>query len=105
VTQLIGIGLPKPPAPTPHRFISEDDAMFGHQLFDIAVVQAEVEGEPDTGADHLYRKPMALIQVGWWIHAATMTYGVGAGQGSKRRRGVPKTWTDPHGLSREALAF
>ena len=80
VTQLIDIGLPQLPAPIPHRFISEDDATFGHRLFDIAVAQAEAEGEPDTVVDHLCQKPMVLIQVGWWIHEASMVYRVEGGQ-------------------------
>jgi hypothetical protein len=57
---------PELPAPAAHGFMREDDAAGGHQLFAISVAQAETEVEPDTVADDLGRKPMALIEVGWW---------------------------------------
>jgi hypothetical protein len=63
--ELMGIRLPKFSTPRPHRLIGEDDAAFGHQLFNISVAQAEAEVEPDTVADNLCRKPMTLIQDGW----------------------------------------
>ena len=75
--QLIGIGLPELSAPIAHRFIGQDDATCGHQLFDIPVAQAKAKVQPHTVADDLGREPMALIQIGWWwcIHAASMAYG------------------------------
>ena len=61
--QLISIGLPELPAPIAHRFVREQNAALGHELFDISIAQAEAEIEPDTVADDFGREPMALI----WI--------------------------------------
>jgi hypothetical protein len=61
--QVIGIGLPELPAPIAHRFVREQNAALGHELFDISIAQAEAEIEPDTVADDFGREPMALI----WI--------------------------------------
>jgi hypothetical protein len=41
--QLIGIPLPRLPAPIPHRFTGQGDAACGHELFDIAIAQTEAE--------------------------------------------------------------
>jgi hypothetical protein len=53
------------PAPIPHRFIGQDDAAFGHQLFNVTVAEAKAKVEPDTMTDDLGRKPMTLVSVGW----------------------------------------
>jgi hypothetical protein len=84
-SELVGIGLPELPAPVAYRLIRQDDAAFGHQLFDVPVAQAEPKVEPDTVADDLGREPMALVGIGcgWCIHAASMAYGVEAGQVSR----------------------
>jgi hypothetical protein len=81
--QLIGIRLPKLPAPVTHRFIGQGDAACGHELFDIAVAETEAEIQPDAVTDDLCRKPMALIQVGWWwrLHMASMACRRESGQG------------------------
>jgi hypothetical protein len=59
VAELIGIDPPKIPAP--NRFIGEDHAALGHQLFDVVVAQAKAEIEPHTVADDLCGEPMTLI--------------------------------------------
>jgi hypothetical protein len=41
--ELIGIGLPKLPAPLPDRFIGHDDSAGEQQFFHIAVAEAEAE--------------------------------------------------------------
>ena len=43
VTQPTGLRLPKLSTPIPHRLIAQDDTPFGHQLFDIAIAEAEAE--------------------------------------------------------------
>jgi hypothetical protein len=53
------------PAPIPHRLIGRDDAAGGHGFLDAPVTEAEAEVQPDTTTDDLFRKPMALRQVGW----------------------------------------
>src|SRR5262249_41839112 len=62
--QLIGIDLPKLPAPIAHRFVRQQNATFGHELFDIAVAQAEAKVQPDTVADNFGRESVTLIRVG-----------------------------------------
>jgi hypothetical protein len=61
--QLIGMGLPELPAPIAHRFVREQNAALGHELFDISIAQAEAEIQPNTVANDYGREPMALI----WI--------------------------------------
>jgi hypothetical protein len=80
--QLVGIGLPKLSTPIPHRFIGQDDAAFGHELFDVPVAEAKAKVEPDTMADNLCREPMTLVWIGCWrcIHAASMPYEGSAGK-------------------------
>jgi hypothetical protein len=82
VPELMGMGLPKLPAPIPHGFVRENDATCGHQFFGVPVTEAETKVQPDTVADDLCRKPMALIQGDWWsrVHAASMPCRPGAGQ-------------------------
>ena len=62
--QLVGIGLPKLPAPVAYRLIRQDDPTCRHQLLDVSVAQAEAEIQPDCMADNLGWEAMALIQVG-----------------------------------------
>jgi hypothetical protein len=61
--QLVGISLPKRPAPRAHRVVRPQHAALGHELFDIAIAQAKAEVQPDTVADDLGREPMALIRI------------------------------------------
>jgi hypothetical protein len=90
--ELMGVNPSEFPAPIPHRFIRQDDATFGHQLFHVAVAEAEAEIHPDTVADDLGREPLALIQVGWWcIHAASMPHEGRCGRG-KVNLTMPGTW-------------
>ena len=74
--QLVGIGLPELAAPIPDRLIGQEDAAFGHALFDVPGAQAEAEIEPDTVADDLGWESMALVRIRcWWcIHATTMPH-------------------------------
>jgi hypothetical protein len=72
---LLGISWPLRPTPLPHDYI-------GHQPFDVAVAEAEAEGEPDTMAHYLRRKPRALRRAGcgWWVQAASMPPQPGTGR-------------------------
>ena len=47
-TEPIGIGLPKFPAPIPHRFIGQDYTALGHQLFDVPVAEAKAKVRSQT---------------------------------------------------------
>jgi hypothetical protein len=82
MAQLIRTGLPELSAPIARGFIGQDHAASSHQLLDLPVAEAKTAVQLDTVANDLCRKPMALMQVGWWwcVHAASMAYGVGAGQ-------------------------
>jgi hypothetical protein len=75
--------LPELAAPIAHSLVRQDDAALGHQLFDVTVAETEAKVQPDTVADNLCRKPMALIPVGYgsWIHAASMSHQTAAGKG------------------------
>jgi hypothetical protein len=70
--ELIGMGLPELPAPIAHSFARQQNAAFGHELFDVAVAQAKAEVEPNTVAGDVGREPVALLRVGCgsWVHAA-----------------------------------
>jgi len=74
--------VPDLPAPVADRLVRQEDAACGHHLFGVPVAQAEAKVEPDPVADNLGRDAMALVGIacGWWIHAASMAYGVEAGQ-------------------------
>jgi hypothetical protein len=71
VTQLIGIGLPKLPAPLPDRFIRHEDPTGKQQLFDIPVAEAKAVIQSDAVADDLSRKSMVFVALrwGWRGHA------------------------------------
>ena len=64
VSELIGVVLTKLATPISHSFVRQGHTTFCHQLFNISVTQAKTEIQPDTMADALCRKPMALVQVG-----------------------------------------
>ena len=83
--QLVGTGLSKLSTPIPHRFIGQGQTALGHQLFDVAVAEAESEVEPNTVANNLCGKPMAPIRVGYgrWVHAASMPHQTAAVQMGK----------------------
>jgi hypothetical protein len=62
---LMGRGWPARPAPIPHRHVRQDDAAFGPQRCNVPATEAETNVQPDTMADDLCRKPMALIPGDW----------------------------------------
>jgi hypothetical protein len=59
-SKLIGIWLPKLPAPLPDGFIRHDNTPGEQQLFDIAIAEAEAEVQPDAMADDLNWEAVVL---------------------------------------------
>src|SRR5262245_62173154 len=77
--QLIGVGLSECPTPVAYRLIREDKATLRHELLDVPGAQAEADVQPYAMAHNLRLEPTALVRIGcgWWVHAASMTYGGG----------------------------
>jgi hypothetical protein len=63
VPSLVRVCLPERPAPVAHCFIGEDHAACRHELFDIAVAEAEAKIQPHAVTDDLGREAMAFIRV------------------------------------------
>ncbi len=51
----------KLPRPLAYRFVADDDAAFGQQLFHVAVAEVKAEIEPDGVADDLGGKAEAFV--------------------------------------------
>jgi hypothetical protein len=68
----VGEALAKFLAPTPYRFIGDDDASFGQKQFDIPQAEAEHVIEPDGVADDLGGEAMTVAGVRWRLHAANL---------------------------------
>lgn len=62
---LVGIRLPKLPAPRADRFVRHEYTTREQQFLDVAVAEAEPVIQPDTMADALDRGAMILLAVGW----------------------------------------
>src|SRR5271166_4126126 len=60
--------------PAPNGLIGDDDATFSEEQLDISQVEAEAEPavQPESMADDLGGKAMAVVRVGWWFHARTV---------------------------------
>jgi hypothetical protein len=82
--QLIGIGLPEFPTPIPHGLVSERDATFGPQLFDLPRAEAAAAVEPDTVANDLGWEAMTCVGTGSRLygHRASMPHKAGAEKGA-----------------------
>jgi hypothetical protein len=70
--QAAGKALAKFPTPTPHRFVGDDDAPLGQQELNVAQAEAEYMVQPDALADDLRGEAMAVMWIGWWLHAANL---------------------------------
>ena len=60
-------------APAAHRLVGHDDATLSQDQFDIPQAEAEHVVQPDSVADDLGRKAMAVLGVGLWLHATSLT--------------------------------
>jgi hypothetical protein len=82
LSEVIGVVWTALATPGPHRFVRQEDAALGPALFNRSGTQAQPAVQPDTMADELCRKPLALVQVGdgGWLHEARMPQEAAAGQ-------------------------
>ena len=60
-------------APPSHRFVGDDNAALSQDQLHIAQAEAEYVVQPHGMADDLGRKPMTIVGVGWWLHAASLS--------------------------------
>jgi hypothetical protein len=79
-TQLIGISLTKLATPLADGLIGDDHTTFQEEFFHITKTQAEAKVQPHGVTDDLNGKAVVLIVrgSGWCIHAATLSYRIGA---------------------------
>ena len=59
-------------APAAHGLIGDDDTPLGQDQLNIAQTEAEYVMQPNSVADDLGGKPMAVVRVGWQLHAASL---------------------------------
>jgi hypothetical protein len=59
-------------APAPDSLIGDDDATLGQQQFNISQAEAEHVIQPDSMADEIGWKPMAVVGVRRRLHAASL---------------------------------
>ena len=78
--QTVGKGLAEFLAPAPDGLIRDDDAPLSQQEFNISKAQAEHVIQPDSMADDLGGKAMAVVWVGRGLHAASLAGRQPAGQ-------------------------
>jgi hypothetical protein len=60
---LMGVPVPRFPAPIPPRLGRQDDAPLGHELFDIPIAEAGAEVGQDTVADDPGWRAMAFVEI------------------------------------------
>jgi len=78
--QAIGKALAELLAPAPNGLIGDNDATLRQQEFNISKAEAERVIQPDGMADDLSGKAMAVVRVGWALHAASLAGLQPAGQ-------------------------
>src|SRR5258708_3674782 len=71
-TQAAGEGLAEFLAPTPHRLMGDDDAPFSQKQLDIPQAEAEHVIQPDSVADDLGGKAMAVMRVRRRLHVTSL---------------------------------
>jgi hypothetical protein len=64
-------GLAELLAPAPDGLVRDDNATLSQKQFDISQAEAEHVIQPDSVADDLGGKAMAIVWVGWRLHAAS----------------------------------
>jgi hypothetical protein len=64
-------GLAELLAPAPDGLVGDDNATLSQKPFDISQAEAEHVIQPDSVADDLGGKAMAIVWVGWRLHAAS----------------------------------
>jgi hypothetical protein len=59
-------------APAAHRLVGDNNAALSQDQLNIAPAEAEYVIQPHGLADDLGGKPMAVVRVGWRLHAASL---------------------------------
>jgi hypothetical protein len=59
-------------APAPNGLVGDDNAPLSQNQLDIPQTEAEHMVQPDRMADDLGGKAMAIVRVGWRLHAVTV---------------------------------
>ena len=59
-------------APAAYRLVGDDNPTLSEEQLNIAQAEAEHVIQPHGVADDLGRKPMAIVRVGWRLHAASL---------------------------------
>jgi len=70
--QAVSKALAEFPAPAPNRLIGDNDATFSQEQLNISQAEAEHVVQPDSMADDLGGKAMAVVRVRWRFHAPTV---------------------------------
>jgi hypothetical protein len=60
------------PTPASHRLMGNNDGPLSQQQFHIAQAEAEHVVQPNSVADNLRGKAMAVVWIGWLLHAAIL---------------------------------
>jgi len=59
-------------APALYHLVRDHDAALSHEQLDVPQAEAEQVVEPDGVADDLGWEPMAVVGVGWRLHAGSL---------------------------------
>ena len=59
-------------APASYRLVGDHDAALSQEQLNVPQAEAEHVVEPDGVADGLGWEPMAVVAVGWRLHAASL---------------------------------
>jgi hypothetical protein len=74
VAQAIGEALAELLAPAPHGLVGADNAPLSEMQLNIPQTETEHMIQPDSMVDDLGGKAMAVVRVGWWLHAVTVAH-------------------------------
>ena len=70
--QTIGEALAEFLAPSPNRLIGDDNPTLSQKQLNISQAEAEHVIQPDSMADNLRGEAMAVVGIGWRLHAASL---------------------------------
>jgi hypothetical protein len=59
-------------APTSHRLVGDENAALSQEQLNIPQAEAEHVVQPDSVADDLGGEPVAVVGIGWRLHAASL---------------------------------
>jgi hypothetical protein len=74
VAHVVGEALAELLAPAPHGLVGDDNAPLSKKQLNIPQTETERMIQPDSMADDLGGKAMAVVGVAWRLHAVTVAY-------------------------------